>query len=444
MTDRRILWAIFFVALALRLAAWGYLAQFHNGLMHPDSWGYESRAGALLVNGEFGVGLDQPGRLDTHRTPGYPLFLALCGNSRTTVAATQCLLGAITVLFVFGIGRRLGGDKAGYLAATIMAIDPLGVIYGPKILTETLAVFVFAAGIFALLHERWRWWFAPCVIVLPFIRPIFEPVTGWLTVLVVIGGGMWHIVIAVRDERRFAEKEWLQAWFPVAIGLCFAVSAILFWTARNRAIEPEAGFSTVDGYVLLYNFAPKMKALDRGEDQQSGRDYLRARIEVMKEFESETGIPSRRELWTADKSGPAKQWVKERYLYPNIHHLPEMVFDGVSHTLRGDALTDTILLKSGRLGPWGWILEIERLGNNVHYVFAFVGFVLLCARRETRWWAILFALASAYLLIVPTPVTSAVYRFRAPVAPILAVFSGCGLALMWNRLRQGGGGELER
>jgi 4-amino-4-deoxy-L-arabinose transferase-like glycosyltransferase len=82
-----------------------------------------------------------PGERRLMRSPGYPIFLAAVGSvvpGESAIRAVQCLLGMIAVLQVALMARRLGGARAGVLAAWIAALYPPLVFEPAYILTEPL------------------------------------------------------------------------------------------------------------------------------------------------------------------------------------------------------------------------------------------------------------------------------------------------------------------
>ncbi|MFQ5669709.1 MAG: ArnT family glycosyltransferase [Acidobacteriota bacterium] len=78
--------------------------------------------------------------------PGYPLFLAgvyaVTGGSVLMAELLQAVLGTISCLLLYRIGRDLFDARSGYVAAALLAIHPNHVYYSAFILGATLKVFV--------------------------------------------------------------------------------------------------------------------------------------------------------------------------------------------------------------------------------------------------------------------------------------------------------------
>ena len=137
------------LALALRLAfAFGYWV---DKPLTVDQIEYLMLADNLR-QGE-GLTYDEPHRL--MRSPGYPVFLAAVRTAHPGTAgvkAVQALLGAISVLLVAAVARRLGGERTGVFAAFLMACYPPQIFQPGYILSETL----FTALALATLIPCWR------------------------------------------------------------------------------------------------------------------------------------------------------------------------------------------------------------------------------------------------------------------------------------------------
>jgi 4-amino-4-deoxy-L-arabinose transferase-like glycosyltransferase len=110
--------------------------------------------------------VDEP---QVFRPPGYPLYLALVGGgdpgaSRAVALVGQGLLFGVGVALLALIGRRLGGEQLGLVAAGLYALDPWSKHYVSLLLTEVLAGTVALAAVYAFVRA-WQerstaWWVA--------------------------------------------------------------------------------------------------------------------------------------------------------------------------------------------------------------------------------------------------------------------------------------------
>ena len=92
----------------------------------------------------------------TYRPPLYPLMVAgiyqVCGPHPEVVRLWQALLGTATVALLYGIGRRLGGERVGLLAAGLGAVYPLFVFFAAVLMAETLLVLLTTAALLLALR----------------------------------------------------------------------------------------------------------------------------------------------------------------------------------------------------------------------------------------------------------------------------------------------------
>lgn len=136
-----------FLVRGLFLVAWR-----PGEVLTNDAAGYDVLAMMLLERGEFGV---RPGQPLANLQPGYPLFLAgvyaLFGHHLWAARGAQALVGALTALLAFLLGRRLFGERAGILAAGGVALSPELVAASSLLLTEVWFAFLLSVAVWAFL-----------------------------------------------------------------------------------------------------------------------------------------------------------------------------------------------------------------------------------------------------------------------------------------------------
>lgn len=153
--DWRLL-AIVLVALVLRLsvnAAFQGIAAPPNPAF-PDSLVY-SEAAASIASGHYQLG----GRDSVHAPPGIPFLLAAAKavalGSWAGPRVLYSLMGALTCLFAYGIACVIGGRRAGLLAAGLLAIYPEHFYWTMHFTPETPGgLFLVAALWLSVLLDR--------------------------------------------------------------------------------------------------------------------------------------------------------------------------------------------------------------------------------------------------------------------------------------------------
>lgn len=144
--DRSRLAVLLVLALFLRTAFALWFS--HSMLQSPasDVDDYARFAHTLVTEGTYGPSADQP---SAFRPPGYPLLLAPWSYSLPPrvwgVFAVHLLLSAGIVAFTWILAHLAGADEWAWLAALLVAVDPLLVHQTALIMSETLFTFLFCA-----------------------------------------------------------------------------------------------------------------------------------------------------------------------------------------------------------------------------------------------------------------------------------------------------------
>ena len=252
---RRILWLVLAAALVLRVAFgltreglnastdeanWDALARvyWHHGLLHPDS--------------------------GTYRPPLYPLLLSavyqVWGHTPVAVRLLQALLGTATCALLYGIGRRIGGERCGLIAAALGSAYPLLVFFTAVLMAETLLVFLTTAAVLLALRLE----------VLPTLKNaallgfvlglalLCKPVVlPWVSLLL---WGWWR-----RSPLSAARSGGRVALVLGVMGLTLAP-----WTARNAAVTGYfVPLASNLGMNLMIGNEPQARGIYRW-----GTDYL--------------------------------------------------------------------------------------------------------------------------------------------------------------------------
>jgi 4-amino-4-deoxy-L-arabinose transferase-like glycosyltransferase len=128
------------VAFAVRLA-WGLAAGVTPGGVGFDDAAWYHHTATALARGE-GYVSPFTGLPTAAWPPGYPLVLALgyrlAGATPATAVVMNAAFGALTCLFVWRLGTRLGGPRTGLVATALLAGFPGQIFFGALVLSETL------------------------------------------------------------------------------------------------------------------------------------------------------------------------------------------------------------------------------------------------------------------------------------------------------------------
>jgi 4-amino-4-deoxy-L-arabinose transferase-like glycosyltransferase len=278
--------AIRFALLAL-LWTWGLLP---DAALAPDSPSYLEPAAGLWRHGSFSTAAGP----EFIRTPGYPLLIALgeaLGHPLAFTLLAQVGLALVTVAVAYCITRQLAPSRRiATIAALLFALEPLSLVYGAKILSETLFTALLAGHVCLLGRCLARpnpkhlaaagLLLAAAAFTRPIalLLPVFElPLLAWL----------W------RHEGR-------QAWLALLVFVGTWLAPPGAWVARNTMACGYPGFSGIsDQSLYLYRAAAIAS-------QVEGRPYLALQAEWAHAFDARHPAaagwtPARRSLARRDE-----------------------------------------------------------------------------------------------------------------------------------------------
>ena len=231
--DKSFLLFILILAFVLRLA----FVFFPPGAsLFSDMKDYHDAAWALLQKGSFGPAT---------RPPLYPLFLAfiyrLTDSPFIYLRIAQAILGTSVCLFVYGIGFRLGGERAARFSALLVACYPSLLIYTNLVMSENLFIFFLLAGLWFLLRGgeggKTMW-----------------PAAGILLGLACLTRSVLIGFIPLAALWLWSRREWRAA----ALFLLAAFLTIAPWTARNCLYYHRfVPIDTYGGYNFLIGNNPE-------------------------------------------------------------------------------------------------------------------------------------------------------------------------------------------
>jgi 4-amino-4-deoxy-L-arabinose transferase-like glycosyltransferase len=408
------------VALALALRVGAVLAD--DGYVPlNDSADYDRHARSIASDFSYPapvVTIAPSGGPSAFRPPGYPLALggayAVSGDSVDAGRLLNAALGAVAVLLLFLVARRLFSDRVALVAAGIAAVYPPLVMLSLELYSEPLFIDLMLGAVLTALRfrddPRLRWALATGA--LAGMATLTRP-NGVVLVLIL---GVWALWLPPR--RRVAA---LAA--PVAAVLA-AILVIAPWTIRNQIVFNEfVPLTTGTGFNLagVYNE-------DAREDERFNALWrLPIRTDAHRDLYEIFGL---REV-ELDRE------LRERGREHALDHpgyVAEVTFWSALRTLNlADAGTAT---PEGIYADRGIGVEISVAEPIAFYVFlllALAGGAALLRRppgqRGPPWlWALMVALVAFTLPIIGLP------RYRAPAEPFLLILAALGALAIWDWL----------
>jgi 4-amino-4-deoxy-L-arabinose transferase-like glycosyltransferase len=415
-----VLWAlvaILVVAFVARLVAALVGWDFRNG---SDADMYERLAAQLFHEGEWGV----PGSANPYDfAPGAPLFAAAIYNLIGDVSPLAARLGLAVagtagVLVVYLLGRRLGGPRAGLVAAGLAAVYPPTLFYTSLLSGEPLAILTVAGAVLAFLwacdpgRSPWAWALPGVLLGLTaFLRPEYLALTALLAVLAVVLVGL-------------RAGPWRGAAAGGLMALAFAVT-IAPWTAiASSDLGRFVPVSTGGGKALFIGTYLPGDGLHEGTKQHL---YHRFR----------GTDPSPEELRRLPMNPMLDEVAEEYPQLPRDEALGRVGRENLVHWATGEprALAQMIAGKVAHMWHGSGSPSYTPAGGALHYlvlIAGLAGLVLLLARRRWEVLPILVLLVGISLI---GGLLLAGTRRNLPVMPLVIAMAGVSLvaAVDWVR-----------
>jgi hypothetical protein len=358
--------------------------------------------------------------------PGLPVVLAVATKAGATSETSQrvllCGIGALTVGLVGLIGRRLGGDGVGYLAALLAAVHPGLWNVDVSLMAEPLASFTGAALVLVALAvvdrpDRWRWAAFGAVAGLGcFVRSEFLLMGPALMAMVA-----WKTTDAWRPRlTRFAT------------GVGVLVLVLLPWTIRNLAafdgrfvpLSNNSG-SVAQGANCDAAYAGQFKGLWVTNVSLDGNDADAARAGCFAGFD----------LSSDDEAAAAAKLRSEGMAYTRDHagDLPGVMAARLGRTF-GLYQFDQ---QRNFAGAEGRNVLWDGRGTQAFGLLALVGIAGLAVStvRRTRTWERWLLVVPPAAVVVIVAFTYGNPRFRAAAEPAVVVLAALGAVDVLDAVR---------
>ncbi len=435
--------AILLLGLGLRVGeAWDGRAPVY------DAQAYAAIAANLEKGNGFTVG-PQATQPSSNYSPGLPLFVAgvyaVTGGAHERLARlVLAVIGALSVLFAYLIGRRLGPapnppleSYSSYrtvnspivwpplLGALVVAVYPALLEYQGMLMSEPLAATLLPGGVLAVLWAwggGWMRWLLPGALfgALALVRPEYLGVA---------------VLVAAVVFAREARGEWRNSLLRAAVFLAALVAIVAPWTIRNAvALDRFVPISTGGGQVLYAGtYLPsdgdpeKVGAEVVAENPQlfAPQDAQRLRLEQILARLAHARYPEMETDQALSKMGKEQLWddVSDEPL-EYAGSVAEKVWRIWSHGPR-DVMREPIW----EVLHWALI------------VLALLGLAVLAGQR--RWEALLFgtiflAITAISALLVASP------RRVLVLVPLLAALAGTALAWLAGSLESASAARLTK
>ena len=414
MTRDRALRLVLLLALAIR-ATVASIALERGTTEASDTITYVRPAESLVAVGRF----DSDQAPELARTPGYPMLLVigeLTGHVVPTTLALQVILSTATTLGVAVLALAMRStQRVAVVAATIYALDPTGIIFVSKLLTETTFATVVTAALIAITlwaRDAKRVYLVAAAVLFSmagFVRPIayYAPVP--VSALVVF--------IAWRYHRASVRAAILSAT------LFFVITAppLAAWRVRNAIVAGYDRFAGIGDVNLFYYRAAGVVA------RQSGKPIDEVQLQMHRELNVDAPLISAGRFARGQERAARYREMRRRGSAIILSDPKSVTLDWIAGAARTVFGRET--------AEWATLLRLETLSRPwriVRVLLTAIWFPLLLLALvglvRVRWDLPLVLpglLVSAYLVVLGAG-PEAYSRFRVPCVPVFCVFAAAG------------------
>jgi len=381
------------------IANFGYLVLSNGDFYYPDSFTYLAPARGLLQGLGF---VDHLHQVETIRTPGYPLLLALFGARTLPVIILQHLLNVFLAagIYLFVL-HRIKIRSPALLASILFSIDAPTLHYANKLLTETpFTVVLYVLFVLALQRPR----------------PILLGLLTGILVLIRPIALLYFVAVAL-----FLVLQRI----PMRKVIVFVAVALILpagWAGRNRLRTGVFTISSIAGYNMLGCRAGGALAIeDEGDFRKAIAEEAKALSdEADDEIQARLHIEDAREL---PDSLRAKYYTEIAWRIIREHPLSflQLTVRGLMVNLFDsdwDAMWNISQVSPAVLETFYGALTI------VLFVLAAIGLILLW--KIDRPMTLMIILTVGYFIGISAG-GEAESRFRVPVVPQLMIAAAMGV-----------------
>lgn len=390
--DKKFVWFIFIISLIIRLV---YVLPLSPDKLSPDAYNWMNIAWSIATGHGWG---------DTWRPPGYALWLGIIfsvfGKSILIARIFNGLLGSITCVIIFLIGKKIFSSTVGKISAFLVAFYPYLIAYTGDLLSETFLTFIISiAVLFVILtneNPAWKNIIITGILIglagltKSTILPFFFLACGWL----------WWQTKSFRTG------------FMVGV---FTLLTIAPWTLRNYLYHDK-------NYVMPVN-TPWYSLYGSSCDEAFWNEMIG---EFDKPHDDKMNAPAIPKDWGYISSLPLAerdQLCKEKAL-TWIQKNPDKFF----------ALIWLRLKHFWRLYPmmaYSWQKHAAMATSGIYIPLALLGLVF--SWRNFNKTSLIFALFASYTLVhIFFNVT---LRFRIPIDPYIIIFASYFLYKIWTWIK---------
>lgn len=389
----------FWIMLAAFLVRLLYATSIEKSYLSVDSGSWNSLALAIMQGEPYA---------STYRGPLYPLFLAglysLFSCDVIVVRIAQSVLGALTCLIVYHIGRKVFSPGAGTLSAILVCLYPYFIHMTGDIMSEILFAFLICLSILLLLLYQEK----------PSFK--YSALTGICIGLTLLCKGtflpffllslLWLLAVP-----GLKPKLKIRAVLQLLLFVSLTFSP---WVIRNYRHYNKIVVLGLSGQSLWLANNPQAMKLETLPEMNIDRLDTNFTWFDPKKYRDILKMPPLEADQTFRKEA-------KNYIFSNPGEFACLVFKRFLHYWRLYPIVATRRNKIIAMLTSGWILPLGWLG------------ILLSLRNHRRKTILLISLLASFTLVHVVFVST--IRYRVPIDPIVIIFCSFAVLKLWSHAK---------
>jgi 4-amino-4-deoxy-L-arabinose transferase-like glycosyltransferase len=346
------------------------------------------------------------------------LFARLGARSVEAQRIGLALFGSGTVALIGLLGRRVGGGRAGLLAAVLAAISPMLFLAEATLMSETLFAFLVTAA----LVLAYRAADAPSLLRFAALGAVLG-----LAVLTRAEAGVLALLLLVPLAARARGLAAPRRVALGAVGIALVAVVVLPWTIRNQ--DTFGQLVPVSNNLGTALAGANCRLTYGGESLGSWRSTFRAGDAGR--GECFTGFNGRAPGFDEAEAAAAARRQGVDYARDHLGSTPKVALARVLRTFAVFRPAQQTRLEALEGRPLGW----ERAGTLMFWVLvpcSVAGFVVLRRRRAATW----ILLAPIVTVVVGSVLTYGNQRFRIGAEPAVLTTAAVGILAAARAVRR--------
>jgi 4-amino-4-deoxy-L-arabinose transferase-like glycosyltransferase len=405
-----------------------------QGGILADSLAYLDLTKSIQESGRYESQLYQDE--DLLRPPLYPYLLAsiktLFGPNYGYITFTQLILSGLICWMLFHMGRCMGHERAGMVAAWLYALSPNVALWSLTIMTETLFSFLIAIALMIwikYLQSSNALWLALVGVALG-LATLVRPIGLYLIFL-------WVLLVFVGFWRAFDLR---RAVSLATLLLITGSVTVLPWAIRNWRVHHQFAISNVTTKTFIeFNLAYVLADIEGTERDEAVKsvnangDFISSMVKLVREhpipFLRTQAFGIARSLAGSETGTWAM--LLGRGSWEGFGLLTNFFKGQYGESESGTPMSEVDTMTTFLFGIF--IFSLIHSAVLLGLVIPGLFFLWKGNQREILLISSLLLLA-AYLMIAPGAAGQA--RFRVPAESALVLLAGYGWSYLWIRIRK--------